>query len=249
MNIFSQSCLSLVLLAASIPLWAQVDATSQQQSNPPSQAGSQQVPGGVEDVTGGAATNDSSNSQPPMITPSPVGGGEGYALAYASETPRTNYLRGGLVFGVAYDDNAFSTGAKPVSDVSYSIAPNIALDQSRSRLHWTLSYSPGFTFYERYSSYNQSSHNLGANLSYRLSPHVTFSAQEGFSKTSGSSNQFTPNEGAGSSGVVQTPNETIIAPIADMISGHFFGASELSIQPERNGWNHWQFFSTALSES
>jgi hypothetical protein len=233
MKIFTQSCLSLVLLAANIPLWAQVDATSQQQSTPPSQSGSQQVPGGVEDVTGGAATNSSSNSQPPMITPSPVGGGEGYALAYASETPRTNYLRGGLVFGVAYDDNAFSTGAKPVSDVSYSIAPNIALDQSRSRLHWTLSYSPGFTFYQRYSSYNQSSHNLGASLSYRLSPHVTFSAQEGFSKTSGSSNQFTPSEATGSSGAVQTPNETIIAPIADMISDT--SSARLSYQFSQNG--------------
>src|SRR5581483_1654677 len=114
---------SLLLTAASIPLWSQVNTSSSQQAGT-QQTGSQQTPGGVEDVTGGATTDSSNSSQAPMITPSPVGGGEGYALAYASETPRTNYLRGGIVFGVAYDDNALSSGAKPVSDVSYSIAPN-----------------------------------------------------------------------------------------------------------------------------
>jgi hypothetical protein len=168
-----------------------------------------------------------------MITPATVGGGEGYALAFAPETARSNYLRGGLVFGVAYDDNAFATGPTAISDVSYSIAPSIVLDQTRPRLHWTLSYSPGFTFYQRYSSYNQTNQNLGATFRYRLSPHVTFAAQEGFAKSSGSSNQFAQAETGGSSGVVQAPNETIFAPIAETISDN--STAKLSYQFSQNG--------------
>jgi hypothetical protein len=66
-----------------------------------------------------------------------------------------------------------------------------------------------------------------------LTPHVTFTAQEGFTKTSGASNQFTPNASAASSGVVQTPNETIIAPIADMIADT--SSARLSYQFSQNG--------------
>jgi hypothetical protein len=222
MNLFTRCCLSFALFAACPNAWCQVGAVPAQQG-----------PGGVEDATSGASTNSGPSEPAPMVTPATVGGGEGYALAFASETAHTNYLRGGLVFGVTYDDNAFSIGPRAVSDVSYAIAPSIILDQSRSRLHWTLSYSPGFTFYQRYTRYNQTNHNLGANLSYRLSPHITFTAQEGFAKTSGSSNQFAPDQSGGSSGVVQAPNQTIFAPIADTIANN--STAKLSYQFSQNG--------------
>jgi hypothetical protein len=221
MNLFAPFCLGFALFAAGAQVWGQVAAAGPQ------------APGGIEDVTNGAVANDASSSQAAMIVPSTVGGGEGYTLAFASEMPRTNYLQGGLVFGTAYDDNAFSTGRGALSDVSYTIAPRIALDQSRSRLHWTLSYAPGFTFYQRYTSYNQINQNLAANLSYRLTPHVTFAAQETFIKTSGNSNQFSPEGTSGSSGVVQAPNQTIVAPIADMVVDT--STARLSYQFSRNG--------------
>jgi hypothetical protein len=202
-------------------MWCQVDA-------PPVQ----QAPGGVEDTTGGAATS-TSGMQGPMLTPAVIGGGEGYTLAYSTETPRTNYLRGGLLFGVAYDDNALSTGGKAAGDVSYSIMPNIALDQSRPRLHWTLTYSPGFILYQRYTAYNQTSQNLGATFSYRLTPHVTFTAQEGFAKTSGASDELAPSETGGLSGAVQSPNQTIIGPVADTIADN--STARLSYQFSQNG--------------
>src|ERR1700736_4751188 len=76
-----------------------------------------------------------------MATPAPVSG-EGYSMGFTSET-RSNYLRGGLVFGTAYDDNVQpGSNGKPISDVSYSIWPTISLDQTRSRLHWVFTYSP-----------------------------------------------------------------------------------------------------------
>lgn len=203
-------------------MWCQLGAVPVQQGS-----------GGVEDASGGISVNSSAAEPAPMITPATVGGSEGYALAFSSETQRSNYLRGGLVLGVTYDDNASTLAPKAVSDVSYSIAPSIALDQSRPRLHWSLSYSPGFTFYRRYSSYNQTNHNLGANFSYRLTPHVTFTAQEAFVKSSGSSNQFAPTETGGSSGAVQTPNQTIFAPIAETIADN--SIAKLSYQFSQNG--------------
>lgn len=139
-------------------------------------------------------------------------------MDFATEATRTNYLRGGVNFGAAYDDNVFtSASGSAASDVSYSIAPTISLDLTRSRLRWSLSYSPGFTFYQRYSSLNQSSQNVGTQFSYRLSPHVTFAAQEVFSKTLGGSAQ--PCEtGTGSlCGGLQSPNNSIVAPVTDTL--------------------------------
>jgi len=180
----------IIFLAAS-PLWAQGGAEA---------AGT--GPGG-----GGGA----------MLTPAPVSG-EGYSMGFTSET-RSNYLRGGLVFGSAYDSEATTgTNGQPVSDVSYSIWPTISLDQTRSRLHWVLNYSPGFTFYQKTSSLNQENQNLGVNLSYRLSPHVTLSLRDSFQKTSNVLDQPNQDFAQPVSGSVFVPNESVIAPIADVLT-------------------------------
>ena len=152
-----------------------------------------------------------------MLTPAPVSG-EGYSMGFTSET-RSNYLRGGLMFSSAYDSEAtIGTNGQPVSDVSYSIWPTISLDQTRSRLHWTLNYSPGFTFYQKTSSLNQENQNLGVNLSYRLSPHVTLSLRDSFQKTSNILNQPNQDFAQPVSGSMFVPNESVIAPIANVLS-------------------------------
>ena len=152
-----------------------------------------------------------------MLTPAPVSG-EGYSMGFTSET-RSNYLRGGLIFTTAYDSDAtIGTNGQPVSDVSYSIFPTISLDQTRSRLHWTLNYSPGFTFYQKTSALNQENQNLGVNLSYRLSPHVTLSLRDTFQKTSNVLNQPNQDFAQPVSGSVFVPNESVIAPIADVLT-------------------------------
>src|ERR1700730_5053358 len=90
-------------------------------------------------------------AEDPMATPSPVNV-EGPSLAFAAEQEHTNYLRGGLSFSPAYDDGLrFFTG-----DVSYSVRPSVAIDESGARLHWSLFYSPGFRFYQKNISLNQS---------------------------------------------------------------------------------------------
>src|SRR5216683_3336897 len=106
-----------------------------------------------------------------MVTPSPVNV-EGPSLAFVAEQEHTNYLRGGLSLSSAYDDGLLSS-AGAASDISYSVRPSVAIEESGARLDWSLFYSPGFTFYQRNTSLNQSDHDLTADLRYRLSPHVT----------------------------------------------------------------------------
>ena len=167
-----------------------------------------------------AATGPSSGgTDEAMVTPAPVSG-EGYSMGFTSET-RSNYLRGGLTFGSAYDDNVFQgNSGKPLSDVSYSIWPTISLDQTRSRLHWTLSYAPGFTFYQKEDSRNEADQNFGIDFKYRLSPHVTLTARDSFQKTSNSLNQPNQDFAQPVSGGTSTPNNSVIAPVADILSNN-----------------------------
>jgi hypothetical protein len=186
---------TIILLAGSA-LWAQSDSSGAA----PTGTG----PGG----SGGA-----------MLMPAPISG-DGYSMGFTSET-RSNYLRGGLTFGTAYDSDATTgTNGKPIGEMSYSIWPTISLDQTRSRLHWVLNYSPGFTFYQKTSGLNQADQNLGVNLSYRLSPHVTISARDSLMKTSDVLNQPTSDLASPVSGGVAVPNNSVIAPLADTLTNN-----------------------------
>lgn len=159
-------------------------------------------------------------AEDPMAVPSPVNV-EGPSLEFVAEQERTNYLRGGLSFSPAYDDGLpFSTGT---SDIGYSVRPSIAIDQSGGRLHWSVFYSPGFTFYQRNTLLNHSDHDLFADFQYRLSPHVTLTLRENLTKTSAFSYHFSPNPIGAGTGILQSPNQSIISPIADTITNNADG--------------------------
>ena len=211
-----------LILLASLPGWSQETPAAP-------------VPAvtGISSATPG--TNDSMSTQDTerMATPPPVSGGS-YPVSFTSEG-RSNYLRGGVTFSSAYSDNVLGSTASghPVSDVSYSVWPTVAIDQSVPRLHWVLSYAPGFTFYQRTSSYNEADQNLSVDFQYRLSPHVTLSARDGFEKSSSVFNQ--PDLGATPvvSGGIAEPNQSVIAPIADRLSNN--GSVGISYQFAANG--------------
>jgi hypothetical protein len=215
MRLFHKICVGLLLLPGAY-LWSQADNRSTQ----PAPAYGTDTPANNADVT------DSR-----MLTPPPVSG-QSYPSSY-SGGERSNYLRGGLAFTSAYTDNAIgSITGKPVSDVSYSVAPFIAVDETTSRLHWVLTYAPGFTFYRRLSSRNETDQSVSIDVKYRLSPHVTFSAQDGFLKSSNVFNQpFLA--GAAVSGGTQEPNFSVIAPVADRLSNS--GNVGISYQFAMNG--------------
>ncbi len=149
-----------------------------------------------------------------MLTPPPVSG-QNYSTAFASET-NTNTLRAGLTFTTAYSSNVEST-TPPISDVSYSIWPTIALDATRTRLHLILSYSPGFTFYQRVTELNQGNQNLVVDFQYRLSPHVTLDLRDSFLKTSNPFDQPNPLMAMSVSGAAASPNVAVIAPGASYL--------------------------------
>jgi hypothetical protein len=205
MKLFKHICVGLLLLPGAC-LWSQVDNTA---------------------GNAGANSNDSR-----MLTPPPVSGQSYPTLASSEE--RANYLRGGLAFTSAYTDNALgSVSGHPVSDVSYSLAPFVALDETTSRLHFTLTYAPGFTFYQRLSSRNEADQNASIDFQYRLSPHVTFNARDGFQKSSNVFNQPDLASVAAVSGGAQEPNFSVIAPIADRLSNS--GNAGITYQFAANG--------------
>jgi hypothetical protein len=167
-----------------------------------------------------------------MLTPPPVSG-QTYPTAPLSQE-KTNYLRGGLSFTSAYSDNlsGWTTNGHPISDVSYSVAPSIAIDETTPRMHAVLSYAPGFTFYQRTSSRDEADQNASMFFQYRLTPHTTFHAQDTFQKSSSIFNQSDILAGAVSGGI-QVPNFSIIAPVGDRLSNT--GNSGLSYQFSPHG--------------
>jgi hypothetical protein len=195
-----------MILLAVYPLWAQ---------------------SGVETAGSGPGGNGGG-----MLTPAPVSG-DGYSMGFTSET-RSNYLRGGLIFSTAYDSEVTTgTSGQPISDVSYSIWPTISLDETRPRFHWTLSYSPGYTFYQRTSSLDAANQNLTVAFKYRLSPHVTLSLRDSFLKTSSVLNQANPGSETPVSGAVSAPNDSVIAPIANVLTNN--ANATLTYQFSANG--------------
>jgi len=183
----TRAVLTIVLLVG-VPVWSQVDNT--------------------------ATPNPSDDTR--MLTPPPVSG-----AAYAT-TPlgaeRSNYIRGGLTFTTAYTDNVLGGATtNPVSDVSYSVWPSIALDETRPRRHLVFSYSPGFTFYQRTSERNEADHNLTASFQYRISPHVTLDLRDSFQKSSSFFNQPDLVAATPVSGSAQTPVTGVIAPTANRL--------------------------------
>src|SRR5271165_1930685 len=202
----------LATISAGLMLLTAPALWSQEQPRP---APAPAVSGPVSDaVISDAVINDEHDH---MLTPPPVSG-QSYPTAPTAEE-RSNYLRGGLAFTTAYTDNAVGpVNGLPVSDVSYSVAPMAALDETTSRLHLVMTYAPGFTFYQRESSLNEEDQNASISFQYRLSRHVTISARDGFQKSSNVFNQPDLGSAVDVSGGAQEPNLSVIPPIADRLS-------------------------------
>jgi len=131
--------------------------------------------------------------------------------AFLSELERSNYLRGGVNVGATYDDNPLLSPSGQVSNTSESIFPNLKIEESSSRVRWTLGYAGGLTVNQKITSQNQGSHNLNFDSEYRLSPHVNLRIAENFSLTTGffdAGNGSDVVTGSGES------NASLIAPLS-----------------------------------
>jgi len=198
-------------LLVAMPMWGQQTAGAPDQTTVPP-ANSAANPDAGSDI---GPVN--SNSEDRMVTP-PLVSGQSYPTASVSQE-RSNYLRGGLVFTTAYTDNAVGlVNGHPESDVSYSVAPTLAIDETTSRTHFVMTYAPGFTFYQHISSRNETDQNAAIDFQYRLSPHVTFAAHDGFQKSSSVFNQPDLGSAGAVSGGTEGGNFSVIAPIADHLT-------------------------------
>ena len=164
----------------------------------------------VIDATADAGDTSSDLPQIPSLL-----GGKGASLAFPSESERSNYLRGGLNVGATYDDNVLLAPGNGVGNTTYSVFPNIAIEQTLPRLRWSLGYAGGLTVNQRLSNRNQGSHALNFESQFRLSPHVNLRIAEDFLLTSG---VFDATSGAG--GVVGAggPNSSLITPLSQQRS-------------------------------
>jgi hypothetical protein len=199
-----KSCAIFVgLLILSVPLWAQ---EQEEQERVPAAA----TPFAATDSTPGSDTDR-------MITPPPVTGQQYPILSGSQE--RSNYFRGGVAFMTAYTDNALgSVGGTPLSDISYSVAPFLSMDQTTSRTHLILAYAPGYSFYQRFDNLNRADQNASIRFAYRLSPNVTLSVSDTFQKTPDVFNQPTLETGSFVNTGPEIPNFSVIAPNADQLT-------------------------------
>jgi hypothetical protein len=209
MNIRSFSILALVLVGMQIPCAAQ-DPPAQ---NPPAQTPDTDRSAPAPALSGLAgmdtpASEEDASSDLPQIPA--LLGGRGSSLAFPSESERSNYLRGGVNVGAAYDDNALLSTSNGAGNTSYSVFPNVAIEQTLPRLRWSLGYAGGLTVNQRLSNNNQGSHDLNFESQFRLSPHVNLRIAEDFSLTSG---VFDGGTGAGVQPGAGGPNIGLITPL------------------------------------
>jgi hypothetical protein len=138
-------------------------------------------------------------------------GGRGMSLAFPGEMERSNYLRGGVNIGAAYDDNPLLLSSHEVGNVSGSVFPNLSIEQTTSRTRWTLGYAGGLTVNQRFTSENQGSHDLSFDSQFRLSPHVNLRVAENFLMRTGVFDTGSGGSGVGGAG---NPNASLLAPLA-----------------------------------
>lgn len=166
-----------------------------------------------------------------MATPPPVSG-QAFSTAVGAEE-MSNYLRGGVTFSSSYIDNLYPGNGKTISASTYSIMPTLELDQSRSRRHLTLSYSPGFTFYHPTSALNQVDQNARVGYRVRLTPHTTLNLGDGFQDSSTSFSPTASGVGGSVSGQATAIAPGIMAPFAKRLTNSADG--EFTWQMSRNG--------------
>ena len=183
--------------------------------NPPAQSsgddGVRQAPAAALSAIAGmqpeGGTQDASSDLPQIPA---LLGGKGMSSAFLSELERSNYLRGGVNVGATYDDNPLLLSSGVESNTSETIFPNIRIEESTSRIRWSLGYAGGLTVNQKITNQNQGSHNLNFDSQFRLSPHVNLRVAENFSMTTGFFDAGNGAEVIGSGG----PNTSLITPLA-----------------------------------
>ena len=150
-----------------------------------------------------------------MMTPPPVSG-QSYPTEVGGEE-QSNYLRGGVIFNASYIDNLYAGSSAALAETTYTILPTVSYDQVLPRQHISLTYRPGFTFYQPSSALNEVDESVNAAYQYRLSPHMRVSAQDSFQKSSTAYGLADSLDGGAVSGSSQPVTPGIVAPFAERL--------------------------------
>lgn len=125
----------------------------------------------------------------------------------AEGTPE-NVLEGGILLGANYDDSAVPNAFPRKWDINYFVTPRISLQETRERVVWGFSYSPGIELSQNLLYGNQFAQKFGGNIAWRTTPHGTLSAQQYYLVTTNPFLGFSTTQ----PGPIISPNETIYLP-------------------------------------
>ena len=159
-------------------------------------------------------SQDDATSSPTSTTPwlPPKINGQVNSLAFSSESRQTNLLSVGVALSTIYDDNARSNNSHPVGNFGYWIAPNISIQETRTRVAWSLHYAPGFILNQRIG--NQYAHDLFFNSQFRFTERLTLQIGDDFTRATTSSIGLNENPLQPAGNVLQQPNASIVTPLA-----------------------------------
>jgi hypothetical protein len=207
--------------ALSALMWAQGSVAQAQTSDPPQSQNPGTDSGQGSSDEGLAAASGESRAPVPLPLSVDVS-----TLQYSPEQAQHNFLQGGIELRSAYDDNLLSTSSNHEGGLTYSVMPQISLNLSRPRLFTSLSYSGGYAVNQRFSTYNQTTQAAGADVRYRLTPHVNVRVSDNFIYTS---SFFDQQQGTfGVSGILQGPNQNVITPLSRHTDN--FGTADVTYQ-------------------
>jgi hypothetical protein len=124
------------------------------------------------------------------------------------EQAPANVFQGGITVNGNYDDDTFAGAGSREWDVLYGVMPRISFEETRSRIVWSLDYSPGVEVSQRGLIQDIFSQRFGGTVTWLVSPHGVLSAEQYYDVTANpfdTGNQTSP-------GPTVAPNESIYVP-------------------------------------
>jgi hypothetical protein len=167
-----------------------------------------------------------SSGESPMLRPPPVTD-ESYHTEVGLEE-RSNFISGSIEAGVGYIDNLEPGSTGQLSEKIISLQPGIAFDTKSAREHVSVSYNPGFIFYEPSSDLNESDQDGVFHFEYRFSPRLNMNLSDTLLR---SSTGFAQIGSGGVSGSTQATTLGVILPFGERFSNDATGGLSYQISP------------------
>jgi hypothetical protein len=169
----------------------------------------------------------SPSSESPMLRPAPVSD-RPYRTEVGLEE-RSNFISGSINAGAGYIDNLYpGTGNGQLSEKIISLQPGIEFDTKSAREHTSVSYNPGFIFYEPSSELNESDQDAVFRFDYLFSPRLTMNLSDMLLRSSTGFAQI-GNGGISGSAAATTPG--VIVPYGNRFSNDATGGLSYQISP------------------